>query len=95
MEIFFSPEIITPAFQVLNVVNSDNQAVGNVALLFAEKQIYVYGISEKEEVGADFKDLVTHYLKGLGKAKPDLQILACIYIGCKKVTLQEKDDEKS
>lgn len=38
MEIYFSPEIMTPHFQVLNVVDSKERAVGNVAFLFAEKK---------------------------------------------------------
>ncbi|GAA3328917.1 hypothetical protein GCM10020331_074830 [Ectobacillus funiculus] len=38
------------------------------------KKLYVYGILEAEEVGADFKDLVTPYLKGLAKANPGVDI---------------------
>lgn len=93
MQIYFSPEVITPQFQVLNVVDSENKAVGNVAFLFDEKKMYVYGILEEEGVGLDFKDLVTPYLKGLAKAKPGLEILSCLYVGCKKISL--KEEEKS
>lgn len=92
MQIYFSPEVITPEYQVLNVVNSNNKGVGNVAFLFAEKKLYVYGILEDEEVGADFKDLVTPYIKGLAKAKPGLDILSCLYIGCKKIKLKEEEE---
>lgn len=92
MQIYFSPEVITPQFQVLNVVDPDNKAVGNVALLFDEKKLYVYGILEEEEVGADFKDLVTPYIKGLTKAKPDLDVLSCLYVGCKKIELKTKEE---
>ncbi|PAE33783.1 hypothetical protein [Bacillus sp. 7884-1] len=94
MQIYFSPEVITPQYQVLNVVNSKNKGVGNVAFLFDEKKLYVYGILEDEEVGADFKDLVTPYIKGLAKAKPGLDILSCLYVGCKKIKLKEEEDEK-
>ena len=43
MEIYFSPEVITPQFQVLNVVDSANKAVGNVAFLFDEKNCMFMG----------------------------------------------------
>ncbi|WML31659.1 hypothetical protein RCG24_07320 [Neobacillus sp. OS1-32] len=92
MQIYFSPEIITPEYQVLNVVDTKNKGVGNVAFLFAEKKLYVYGILEDEEVGADFRDLVTPYIKGLAKAKPDLDIFACLYVGCKKIKLNEEEE---
>lgn len=90
MQIYFSPEVMTPEYQVLNVVDSANKGVGNVAFLFAEKKLYVYGILEDEEVGADFKDLVTPYIKGLAKAKPGLDVFSCLYVGCKKIDLNEK-----
>lgn len=91
LQIYFSPEVITPEYQVLNVVDSTNKGVGNIAFLFAEKKLYVYGILEEEDVGADFKDLVTPYLKGLAKAKPGLDIFSCLYVGCKKIELNDKE----
>lgn len=94
MQIYFSPEVITPEYQVLNVVNSKNKGVGNVAFLFDEKKLYVYGILEDEGVGADFKDLVTPYIKGLAKAKPGLDILSCLYVGCKKIKIKEEEEEQ-
>jgi hypothetical protein len=75
------------------VVDSSNKGVGNIALLFAEKKIYVYGILEEEDVGADFRDLVTPYLKGLTKAKPGLDIFSCLYVGCKKIELNDKEQK--
>lgn len=93
MQIYFSPEVITPNFQVLNVVDSTNQAVGNVAFLFDEKKLYVYGILQEEGVGEDFKDLVTPYLKGLAKAKQGIDIFSCLYVGCKKIKLNDKEEE--
>lgn len=92
MPIFFSPEVITPEFQVLNVVDAKNKGVGNVAFLFDEKKLFVYGILEEEGVGADFKDLVTPYVKGLAKAKPGLDIFSCLYVGCKKIKLSEDEE---
>jgi hypothetical protein len=94
LQIYFSPEVITPEYQVLNVVNSNNKGVGNVAFLFDEKKLYVYGILEDEEVGSDFKDLVTPYIKGLAKAKPGLDILSCLYVGCKKIKLKEEEHDE-
>ena len=91
MQIYFSPEVITPEYQVLNVVDSTNKGVGNIAFLFAEKKLYVYGILEEEDVGADFRDLVTPYLKGLAKAKPGLDIFSCLYVGCKKIKLNKEE----
>lgn len=92
MQIYFSPEVITPQFQVLNVVDSTNKAVGNVAFLFDEKKLYVYGILEEEGVGSDFKDLVKPYLKGLSKAKEGLDIFSCLYVGCKKIDLNQEEE---
>jgi hypothetical protein len=94
LQIYFSPEVITPQFQVLNVVDSANKAVGTVAFLFDDKKLYVYGILEEEGVGADFKDLLTPYLKGLSKAKPDLCIYSCVYVGCEKIKLNNEEEKK-
>lgn len=93
MQIYFSPEVITPEFQVLNVVDTNYKGVGNVALLFDEKKLFVYGILEEEDVGADFKDLVIPYIKGLTKAKSGMEIFTCLYVGCKKIMLTEKEEE--
>ncbi len=93
MQIYFSPEVITPEYQVLNVVDSANKAVGSAAFLFDEKKLYVYGILEEEGVELDFKDLVTPYIKGLAKAKPGIDILSCLYVGCKKIKLNEESNE--
>lgn len=94
MEIYFSPEVITPHFQILNVVCSKENALGNVAILFDEKRLYVYGILEEKEVEVDFKDLITPYIKGLAKAKPDLDVYSCLYTGCDKVELNEEAEDK-
>ena len=94
MPIYFSPEVMNPHFQVLNVVDAKETAVGNIAFLFDEKNLYVYGILEEEGVGVDFKDLITPYIKGLSKAKPDLDVFACLYVGCKKITLETEEEEE-
>jgi hypothetical protein len=93
LQIYFSPEVITPEYHVLNVVDSTNKGVGNIAFLFAEKKLYVYGILEEEDVGADFRDLVTPYIKGLAKAKPGVDIFSCLYVGCKKIELNDKEQK--
>lgn len=94
MPVYFSPEVVTPEFQVLNIVDAKEKALGNVAFLFDEKKLYVYGILEEEEVGADFKDIVTPYIKGLSKAKPGVEVYSCLYVGCKKITLNTEEEEE-
>ena len=93
MEVFFSPEVITPHFQALNVVNSNEKAVGSIALLFHEKKIYVYGILEEGGVENSFKDLVRPYLKGIAKCMEDAEIYACLYSGCKKIQIQDEEEK--
>lgn len=94
MEIYFSPEELTPHFQILNVVCSKGKALGNVAFLFSEEKLYVYGILEEEGVEGDFKDLVKPYIKGLAKAKPELKIFSCLYTGCNKIHLNDEKEEE-
>lgn len=95
MEIYFSPEVINPHFQLLNIVDANGTAVGNVALLFDEKKMYVHGLLEEKGVEADFKDLVTPYLKGLAKANEGVEVYSCIYSGCEKIEIngEEKEDK--
>jgi hypothetical protein len=57
--------------------------------LFDEKKLYVYGVLEEEGVEKVFKDLVTPYIRGLTKSKPGLDILSCLYVGCKKIKLNK------
>jgi hypothetical protein len=45
---------------------------------------------EEEGVEEVFKDLVTPYISGLAKSKPGLDILSCLYVGCKKIKLNKK-----
>lgn len=91
VEIYFSPEVLTHHFHILNVVDSRDKAVGNVALLFHEKKLYVYGILEEEGVCEDFKDLLRPYLKGLAHAVENVEVYACLYVGCKKIQLNEEE----
>lgn len=94
MPVYFSPEVLTPEFQVLNVIDANEKALGNIAFLFDDKKMYVYGILAEEEVGADFKDIVTPYIKGLSKVKPGIEVFSCLYTGCKKVELNTEDEEE-
>lgn len=94
MEIFFSPEVIHQHFQILNVVDSKENAVGNVAFMFDEKKIYVYGIVEEEGVTENFRSIVTPYIKGIASAHPDLEVYSCLYVGCKKISVNTEDEEK-
>lgn len=93
LQIYFSPEVIKPEYQILNIVDEKNKGVGNVVFLFAEKKLFVYGILEEEDVGADFRDLVTPYIKGLAKANPGFDIFSCLYVGCKKIMLNEQENQ--
>lgn len=59
-------------------------APSEMLLFYLLKKMYVYGILEEEGVEADFKDLLTPYLKGMMKAQEGLDLFSCIYVGCKK-----------
>ncbi|TCS83198.1 hypothetical protein [Tepidibacillus fermentans] len=83
MEIYFSPEIINPESQILNVVDQNQKAVGYLAIIFTEKKAYVYGHLEDEGVREDFKDLITPYLQGIAKSKTNLELYSYIATGGK------------
>ncbi|WP_322090791.1 hypothetical protein [Caldifermentibacillus hisashii] len=59
-----------------------------------KKKLYVYGILEEEGVSENFKDIVYPYVKGLAKAKPDLEVYSCLYVGCEKISLNDAENEK-
>ncbi|MDT8861645.1 hypothetical protein N0O92_15610 [Alkalihalobacillus sp. MEB130] len=92
MQIYFSPEFLKEDAQVLNVVTDDNKPVGYMAFLMEEekKKMYVYGQLQEEGVYEDFKDLVTPYLDGLKKLKPELEVYSYLSVGGKKVELGEE-----
>lgn len=94
LEIYFSPEVLHQHFQILNVVDAKENAVGNVAFMFDEKKIYVYGIVEEEGVTENFRSIVQAYIKGLASAFPDLEIYSCLYVGCKKISVNTDDEGK-
>lgn len=95
MQIYFSPEVIKPDSQVLNVVDQNQKAVGYVAFLFDEKKLYVYGLLEKEGVEEDFKDLVKPYIQGLSKLKEELEVYSYLSIGAKKIELEDEESENN
>ncbi|QOR65146.1 hypothetical protein IM538_15060 [Cytobacillus suaedae] len=88
MQIFFSPELVTPECQVLNIVDLKDKAVGYVAFLFDEKKMYVYGHCEEEGVSEDYKDLVTHFIQGMSKAKSDLDVFSYLSVAGKKIDIK-------
>ncbi|MCU9593949.1 hypothetical protein OEV82_05720 [Caldibacillus thermolactis] len=94
LEIFFSPEVMHQSFQILNVVDSKEKAVGNVAFMFDEKKIYVYGIVEEEGVTENFRSIVQPYIKGIASAHPELEVYSCLYVGCKKISINTEEDDK-
>ncbi|WAA10926.1 hypothetical protein [Fervidibacillus albus] len=89
MPIYLSPELITPTFQIVNIVNAEEKAVGCLVTLFHGKMIYAYGILEEDGVAEEYKSIVRHYLKGLSKIGKDVELYSCLYIGCKRVKLTE------
>jgi hypothetical protein len=94
VQIYFSPELIKPDAQVLNVVDQNGKAVGYVAYIVEEKKIYVYGQLEEDGVKEDFKDLVTPYLNGLKKLKSDLDVYSYLSIGGTKIELGKKEKDE-
>ncbi len=94
MQIFLSPELITPEFQIINIINQNEKAIGYVTFLFDEKKMYVYGVCEEEGVSEDFKDLIKPYIQGMAKAKPELDVMSYISIGGKKLEIGEEKEEK-
>ncbi len=94
LQIYLSPEVLTEHFHILNVVNDDEKALGNVAFLFTEKKLYIYGILEEEGVTESFKALIKPYIKGLAKSKPDLEVYSCLYTGCKKIVINGEENEE-
>lgn len=87
MDIYFSPEVLKEECQVLNIIDSDSQAVGYLTFLIAEKKMFVFGQLEEIGVKADFKDLVTPYIQGVAKAKPDLEVYSYLSVGGEKLDI--------
>jgi hypothetical protein len=94
MQIYFSPELIKPDAQVLNVVDQNGKAVGYVAYIVEEKKMYVYGHLEDDGVRADFKDLIQPYLKGLKNIKEGIEVYSYLSVGGEKMELKKEEDEE-
>ncbi len=92
MEIFFSPELYKEEAQILNVMDEKQNPIGYFAFLINEKKIYVYGHLENEGVGEDFKAMITNYLKGLLKLKPERDVYSYVAIGGKKIDVKSEDE---
>jgi hypothetical protein len=93
MQIFLSPEVIKPECQILNIVNTNQKAVGYVTFLFDEKKMYVHGVCEEEGVIEDFKDILKPYIQGMSKSKPDLDVYSYISICGKKLDISAESEE--
>ncbi|WP_339061346.1 hypothetical protein [Tepidibacillus marianensis] len=87
MEIYFSPEVINPEAQILNIVDQNQKAVGYLAIIFTDKKAYVYGNLEEEGVREDFKDLIKPYLQGITKSKANIELYSYISTGGKKLDM--------
>lgn len=92
MQIYFSPEFYKQDAQVLNIVTDQNKPVGYLAFLMEEKKMYVYGLLQEEGVMEDFKDLISPYIKGLTKLKPDLEVLTYLSVGGKKIDIETEKE---
>lgn len=92
MDIYFSPELYRQEAQILNVVDDENNPIGYFSFVIDEKKIYVYGHLENEGVGEDYRGMVTTYLKGLLKLKPEREIYCYVAIGGKKIELKNEDE---
>ncbi|OIJ15548.1 hypothetical protein BKP35_00710 [Anaerobacillus arseniciselenatis] len=88
MQIYFSPEFINQNAQVLNIVTDRNEAIGYLSFLMEESKMYVFANLEEEGVCEDFKDLLKPYLQGLTKIKSDLEVMAYISVGGKKIDIE-------
>ncbi|RSK27254.1 hypothetical protein EJF36_10380 [Bacillus sp. HMF5848] len=94
MQIYFSPELIKPQFQVLNIVDQNEKAVGYMTCLFDEQKVYVYGQSEEIGVKEDFTDLVKPYIQGLTKAMPQHEIYSYFSVGGQKIEINFQEKKK-
>lgn len=95
MQLYFSPELVKPETQIINVVDQNGNAVGYVNFIIDKKKMYVYGYLEDSGVERDFQDLVKPYLKGLQKANEDIEIMSYLAYGGEKVKLTEDEDSTS
>ncbi|TLS38127.1 hypothetical protein [Pseudalkalibacillus caeni] len=93
MQIYFSPELLQPESQVLNIIDQNGKAVGYCAFIFDEKKMYAYGQVE-ENVSEDFKDLVLPYIKGLSKTKPELDVFSYLTVGGKKLDISQEEGQE-
>jgi len=95
MEVYFSPEFIKQDSQVLNVVDANGNAVGYMAFIFDEKKMYVYGLLENEGMREDFKDLVTPFIQGMSKMKPNLEVYCYLSVGGKRLDVGQQQGQSN
>ena len=93
MQIYLSPEMIKNEYQLLNIVDQNNQPVGFLTFLLDEKKLYVFGQAE-DGVKEDFKDLVKPYIQGMKKTKPQIEIYCYLIVGGEKIELNQKKQGK-
>ncbi|MCA1030377.1 hypothetical protein LCL95_04895 [Bacillus timonensis] len=94
MQLYFSPELMANNYQLLNIVDQNNNPLGYVTFLFDQEKMYVHGLCENEGICEDFKELLKPYLKGLSKIKSDLDIYAYISVGGKKIDCDIEEVKK-
>ncbi|MDY7241949.1 hypothetical protein [Halalkalibacterium halodurans] len=93
MQLFLAPEMIKADAQVLNVITDKEEAIGYLAYLQFDTNLYVYG--HLQEVGAkgDFHDVVKPYIQGLQATFNDCDLYTSISVGGE--TLQLDIDSES
>jgi hypothetical protein len=93
LQIYFSPEVYTPYFHVLNVVDQNQKAVGFLTFLFDDKKMYVYGHLQEKGVLEDYKDLIKPYIEGMAKTKKDIEVYSYISSGGEKIENNNEEDQ--
>lgn len=67
--LFFKPEFQTAQAAILNVVDTEEKAVGYIAYVYKEdKQLYIMGQLNEEGEKQNFIDIVSQFIDGLKKA---------------------------
>jgi hypothetical protein len=95
LQIYFSPEVFTPYFHVLNVVDQNQKAVGYLTFLFDDKKMYVYGHLQEKGVYEDYKDLIKPYIEGMAKTKKDIEVYSYISSGGEKIENNSEGETQS
>jgi hypothetical protein len=95
LQIYFSPEVFTPYFHVLNVVDQNQKAVGYLTFLIDEKKMYVFGHLQDKGVCEDYKDLIKPYIQGMAKTKKDIEVYSYISSGGENIEINSEEEAQT